>query len=44
MTDVVIVGEIILSVGALGIYTMVLPKFIPAYTMVSIVSLFLPPP
>lgn len=34
MTDVVVVGEIILAVGALGIYTIVLPSFIPAFTMV----------
>lgn len=34
MTDVVVVGEIVLAVGALGIYTVVLPSFIPAFTMV----------
>lgn len=35
-TGVVVVAETLLAIGALGIYTVVLPKFIPAFTVVGV--------
>lgn len=33
-TGIMVIAEVILGVGAFGIYTIVLPRFIPKYTTV----------